>query len=225
MVDAGYNGRVEASIEELCGIKLDSFYLHAGEDKLYERENRYTFKNKCFYESHPIASYLVREQFISKLAPSIKSIEFDDDKATLIFGEYETDRYTEYITQTIQDAAVELATDVMNVFRNYKKYLKYRYGDVSRPFDYLCNHGKDIDIDIFRCTEFEDDFGVNRRFNLSEYWKELLVKNNVQKMDNRNIDDYLIFKKYYLKAEKFLPKNSKKRALVRRVVQLALGKK
>ncbi|WP_022755091.1 hypothetical protein [Butyrivibrio fibrisolvens] len=222
MVDAGYNGRVEASIEELCGIKLDSFYFHVGEDKLYERENRYTFTNRCFYEAHPIASYLVREQFISKLAPSIKGIEFSDDETKLIFGEYEENKYSEFVTQTIQDAAVDYATDVMSTLGNYTKYLKYRSGDVSRPFDYLCNHGKDLDISIFTCTEFEDDFGVNRRFNLSEYWKDLLVKNNVQKFDNRNLDDYLIFKKYYLKAEKLLPKKSKRRAIVRKAVKTIL---
>lgn len=224
MVDAGYNGRVEASIEELCGIKLDSFYFHVGEDKLYERENRYTFTNRCFYEAHPIASYLVREQFISKLAPSIKGIEFSDDETKLMFGEYEENKYSEFITQTIQDAAVDYATDVMSTLGNYTKYLKYRSGDVSRPFDYLCNHGKDLDINIFTCTEFEDDFGVNRRFNLSEYWKDLLIKNNVKKFDNRNLDDYLIFKKYYLRAEKLLPKKTKRRAVVRNAVKLILHK-
>lgn len=225
IVDAGYNGRVEASIGALCGIKLDSFYYHCEKDLLYDRSNRYSFMNRCFYREHPIISYLVREQFISKIAPSIKGIEFEGDEAKLVFGEFEMDQFSELITQTIQDAALDFAKDIMAVFGDVQELIRYRWGDASRPFDYLCNNGKETDISIFSCTIFEDDFGWEKRFNLAEHWKELQSINNVQRADNRHVDDYIIFKKYYLKAEKFLPKNSKRRAFVRGLVKFILRKK
>ena len=224
IVDAGYNGRVEAAIEELCGTRLDSLYLHAGEDMLYARQNRYSFENKRFYRATPKASFLIREQFISKIAPSVKKIGFEDNKAELIFGELEMDKFTEIITSSIQEAAVEFAQDMMQVFKDYKEYIKYQLGEASCPFDYLCNQGKEIDIGIFGCTEFEDDFGANQKYSLSDYWKEMLDKNNVQKIDGRNVSDYLIFKKYYLKAERFFPKGSKRRTLLRNTVKHLLGK-
>ena len=225
MVDAGYNGRVEGAIARLCGIKLDSFYFHIAEDKFYDSQCKYGFSNKCFYNAHPITSYLVREQFISKIDPPIKGIKFDGGIPQIIFGEKDVDIFTEYITGVCQKAAVEYAEDVEKVFGTNIDTIGFRREDASRPFDYLCNHGKDADINIFTCTEFEDEFGLSKSFNLSQYWRENLQKNNIQKMDNRNIDDYEIFRKYYLKAERFLPKNSKRRAVVRRFVKLALGKK
>ncbi len=224
IVDAGYNGRVEAAIGELTGIKLDSFYFHAGQDVLYERENRYAFKNRCFYNSHPIVSYMVREQFVSTLQPSVTGIEFIDDKPELKFGDHKADRYTEFITQTIQDSALLFAGDMMDSYSRYLKYIKYRPGDASRAFDHLCNQGKDIDIKIFSCTEFENDFAENVRLNLSDLWKELMEDNKVQTSDNRSMEDYKIFKKYYQKAEGILPKGSKRRAAVRNTVKFILRK-
>lgn len=224
VVDAGYNGRVEASIEELCGLRLDSFYLHAGEDMLYERENRYSFSNKRFYRATPITSFLIREHFLSQVAPSVSKIEFDGDDAHIIFSNLDMDKYTEYITLCIQNAAIEFANCMMNVFGKYQKYIKYQYGEASRPFDYLCNHGKETDISVFSSVVFEDLFGGNRKYNLAEYWRELLIKNKVQKLDSRNMNDYLIFKKYYLRLERILPKNSKRRALIRNTVKMILGR-
>ncbi len=225
IVDAGYNGRVEASIGALCGINLDSFYYHCEKDLLYDRSNRYSFVNRCFYREHPAISYLVREQFISKVAPSIKGIEFEGDEAKLVFGEFEMDQFSELITKTIQNAALDFAKDIMAIFGDMQELIRYRWGDASRPFDYLCNHGKETDIRIFSCTIFEDDFGWEKRFNLADHWLELQSINNVKRADNRHIDDFLIFKKYYLKAERFLPKNSKRRAIVRGLVKFVLRKK
>lgn len=221
IVDAGYNGRVEASIEELCGIRLDSFYFHTGQDKLYDRKRRYSFNNRTFYFGHPIISYLVREQFVSKVDSSVKKLEFEGDKPKLVFGKIDMDMFSQLVTRTMQNAALEYAKDFKRVFNNYLDYIGYRYGDASRPFDYLCFHGKRTDINIFSSTVFEDDFGVNKRYDLADYWDEWLTKANMQKYDN---PDYQIFEKYYLKAERFLPKNSKRRAVVRRMVKLVLGK-
>lgn len=225
IVDVGYNGRVEASIKALCGIGLDSFYFHAGEDRLYERENRYSFRNRCFYTGHPVTTYIVREQFISKIDPPIKGIEFDDDSANLIFGELEMDRYSVLITQTIQDAAVEYAKDLMKVFGEYQNKLSCRRADASRPLDCLFNRGKETDVKIYACTEFEDDFGCNRRFDLSDVWNEQITGNRIDEESAVNRADYAIFKKYYLKAERFLPKNSKRRAAIRKIVKLVLRAK
>ncbi len=223
IVDAGYNGRVEAAIAHLCGIQLTSFYFHVSQDVFYRRQTYYRFDNKCFYQEHPITSYLVREQFVSKIAPSVKEVVFSDGSAQIVFGDIDTDIFTEYITNTIQEAAIEYVQRVVDIFGNKMELLKCRYHDASRPFDYLCNHGKDIDISIFKCTEFEDDFGVGKTFNLSEYWRSFIDNSNVQKYDHDNMKDYEIFKKYYLKAEKFLPKESMRRALIRKVVKTILA--
>lgn len=222
IVDAGYNGRVESAIAKLCGIKLDSFYFHVAEDKFYDSQYKYGFSNKCFYNSHPITSYLVREQFISKLDPPIKGIEFNNGNSNIMFGNADIDEETEYITNICQNAAVEFAEDIAKVFGDYIEMIGFRRGDASRPFDYLCNYGKDLDINIFSHAEFEDDFGLSKNFNLSQYWKENLQRSNMQMVNNRNADDYEIFKKYYLKAERFLPKNSIRRAVIRKIVKLVL---
>ena len=229
IVDAGYNGRIEAAISRLCNIRLDSFYMHVGQDMLYERQQKYGFNNKCFYNYHPATTYLVREQFISKLDPPIKGIEFQGNVAQIKYGELEVNAYTKFVTTMIQNAALEFAQDMMAIYGDNLGYIKYRYIDASRPFDFLCGKGKDIDVEIFSCAEFEDDFGLGQRFDLSNYWKDcinrfkpIIVDGNI--CNTRNDADYEVFIKYYVEAEKLLPKGSKRRALVRRLVKMILRK-
>lgn len=174
--DVGYSGRVESALTTLLGYPIDSFYIHVGEEKCFDRAKKLGFKVEAYYEFQPVCTYLIREQFISELGPSVKGIDLINGKYELIYGTDDCDEQEREITELVQQGALDFIRDYMNVFGEFRSQLNYKRQEASIPWEYFLHRAKEADREIFKSIRFEDRFGENREFNLYEWWSDSMAR-------------------------------------------------
>ena len=183
--DMGYNGRVETALSSCLSFNIDSYYIHAYRELAYDRSKNIGFSINCFYEFQPVSTFLCREQIFSKLDASIKKIKKDEnDDWKLIFGENSISPATEWVTSAIQEGALQFIKDYKLIKDDFACNDNWRRIDASLPFEFYLHKSSYLDRMIFSSVKFEDNFGENVVFNLSEYWNENL---KLFKMNEKNV--------------------------------------
>ena len=93
-----------------------------------------------------------------KLAPSAIGYEEKDGEMHPVFEEYRYDFATDWMTRTMQNAALAFVRDMLGFFGD--RDLPYRREDMAFPFEYYLHFSKEPDRKVFACVAFEDAFGA-----------------------------------------------------------------
>lgn len=180
--DMGYNGRVESALTTLLGFKINALYLHVDKEIAFGRAKYNGLKIDSYYEYVPVITFLVREQFASKLSPSVIGLDISGETPKLIYGEDDISDEERVITSQLQEGILDFIADFSKTYKLFKSSLGYKRMDASLPLEVFLNESEDRDRKIFKVVEFEDNFGVGRKFNLYTYWNEML------RSKNKNVD-------------------------------------
>lgn len=234
LFDIGYSGRQETALSQMLGFPVDSLYIHSNSQMLNIRENMFGFKTKLFYDYKPKITGVVREHVFMKLAPSTIGYKEENGKLVPEFEKYKINSDTEIITNTMQEAALEFVEDVLSIFGDYNDILYYRKNDLAYTFEYFLHYSKDLDREILRCLEFEDDLGLGKTVNAVDFWNnELTLMKNATNIslineDNQNRQESVTmvcdiqqkppkkpFKRKCL--DFFLPKGTRRREFFRKI--------
>lgn len=176
LFDMGYNGRVETALASSLGFKVDSYYIHSYKELTYNRAKSNDFKIHAFYDFQPVTTFLCREQIFSKLDSSIKEVRENEKTGEweLIFGDYNISPAAEWVTRMIQRGAIQFIKDFKEMRDEFRNDLNWRRMDASLPFEFYMHKSTYLDRLIFSPVKFEDEFGENVVFNLTDYWQNNL---------------------------------------------------
>ena len=191
--DVGYSARGESILKENFGYNVTAYYVHINNDRPLGRMQKSQTAVKTLYPTTPFITGFIREQLMSELAPSC--LEYREQNGT--FGPYFEDVHfnlqTSFVTQTMQDAALDFVGDMVRIFGEDLQYLAYRPYDACMPLEYYFTESKELDRTLFRGTLFEDDMGMGKNINMFDLWQRDLQKwggaaNNVIFSHNGGID-------------------------------------
>lgn len=174
--DVGYSGRVELVLNKLLGFKIRSFYIHSNNEYLDKRCSLGEIENTCFYNYKPIVTGVVREHIISELALSTIGYTLEDGKIEPVFDAFEMNYPTVFVTQRLQNSALEFVKDMYSLFGSDAIELFAREYELSRPFEYYLHFSRSFDRNIFGDLEFEDDLGEGHTVGGIDFWNKSLAR-------------------------------------------------
>lgn len=218
--DIGYSGRVEAALCGLIGYPVNSLYVHTNGDISRGREQLFGFNTETFYQFKPSITGVVREHVFMKLAPSVIGYEEKDGEMHPIFEEYRYDFATDWMTRTMQNAALAFVRDMLGFFGD--RDLPYRREDMAFPFEYYLHFSKELDRKVFTCVAFEDAFGAGENVNAFDFWQNDLNNSGLQKYQ-AYISGRRRYGKIWRLADKLLPLGSKRREFVKKLYHKLFG--
>lgn len=218
--DIGYSGRVEAALCGLIGYPVNSLYIHTNHDIAGRREQFFGFSADTFYQFKPAISGVVREHVFMKLAPSAIGYEEKDGEMHPVFEEYRYDFATDWMTRTMQNAALAFVRDMLGFFGD--RDLPYRREDMAFPFEYYLHFSKELDRKVFTCVAFEDAFGAGENVNAFDFWQNDLNNSGLQKYQ-AYISGRRRNGKIWRLADKLLPLGSKRREFVKKLYHKLFG--
>lgn len=171
LFDIGYSGRTEAILSNLLGFAVNGFYIHSNGEILNARENAFGFTTKCFYQWRPNITGVVREHLLMKYSQSVTGYNFNNT-SEVIFDNCNLDNDVAWLTNRIQDAAMDFCRDLTSDFGQYLKFLYANNYDLALPCEYYIQLAKPLDRSIFSILDFEDDIGAGKSKNACEFWDE-----------------------------------------------------
>ena len=218
--DIGYSGRVEAALRGLLGYPVNSLYIHTNGDIACSRERFFGFTIDTFYQHKPSITGVVREHVFMKLAPSAIGYEEKDGEMRPVFEEYRYDFATDWMTRTMQNAALSFVRDMLRFFG--EAGLPYRREDMAFPFEYYLHFSKELDRKVFACVAFEDSFGEGRSVNAFEFWQNELNNSGLQQYQ-AYVSQHRRNGKIWRLADKTLPVGSRRRELAKKLYHTLFG--
>lgn len=174
--DIGYSARNEGIFSYLLNQEINTYYIHTNQDIAYKRAKMFNFNLHSFYDHGPAACVVLREHLFCELGPSCIAYNIDGEKVEPVFEEYDVDYKTYYVTNTIQQAALDFVNDFVDIFDEHYDELIYRKSDASMPYEYYLNHAKWIDRQMFSESSFEDDMWGGANVNFVTFWENNLKK-------------------------------------------------
>ena len=174
--DIGYSCRVELALHRLLGFPIKSYYVHSNNDAKNKREELGDIENEMFYQYKPIVTGVIREHIISELAPSTIGYRWKDGGVEPVFDRFEMTYPTYFITNRIQEEALQFVQDMYSIFGSEALTLYARDHELSRPFEYYLHFSRSIDRNLFADLEFEDDFGEGHSVSGIEFWNRCLQR-------------------------------------------------
>lgn len=227
LFDVGYSGRPEAALSNILGFPVNSLYIHTLKDLCNKRQKRYDCICRTFYDYKPAITGVMREHLLMELGPS--TIGYQKQNGTLVpVLEEKKESYTvDYVTQIIQEAAIDFIKDYIHLFDKYSSCMYARRYDLSLPLEYYLHNSKELDRQIFATMEFEDDMGEGRTISALEFWnneiaqRELHCKTSnctTEVIPNLYMDG--LFIKFYQLINKKCPYGSKQRELIKKIARV-----
>lgn len=158
--DVGYSCRIESILKNTFGFKITPHYIHINNDLPLLRAEKNKMKVNCFYSYSPGVTGILRELFISKMEPSCKFININDDGSVeLEFKDYNPSYIERYVMTCIQNSALRYVYDMVRIFKEDIYHLHCQREDTSLPLEYLQAMAKLTDRQMFAGIPFEDDMG------------------------------------------------------------------
>lgn len=220
LFDIGYSGRSESALNNVLGFTLDSYYIHSNSEVLDRRKKANNFKNELFYYYKPYITGVMREHMFMKLAPSTIGYQYTESGVEPIFENVEIHPATKYITEKVQNSALQFVCDLKEIFGEFLDELYFRKEDASQPFEYYLHYAKEFDRNIFSTLIFEDDFGEGKKLRAVDFWsKEIDRTLNIQK--NITHEDRVIPESRYIGVAKI---ESYDEEIIQKTSSLLFGK-
>ncbi len=171
--DVGYSGRTESILSSILGFPINSFYVHANSDILQERQSKFNFSTKLFYQWRPNITGVIREYMLMKYSASVLGYDFSKKgNNALIFSDFENDSKVKWFTNILQKAAMDFCRDFLEVFGQFLHKFAANNYDLALPCEYYIQLAKPFDREIFSALEFEDDVSMGQLVNACGFWKD-----------------------------------------------------
>lgn len=225
--DVGYNGRPEAALSSILGFPVNSFYIHTNKDLADKRQKRYGCKCENFYDYKPAITGVMREHLLMELGPS--TIGYKEVNGTLVpdFENWKENYSADFVTSSVQNAAIDFVRDYKNTFEKYTEYIYFRNYDLSLGFEYFLHNSKESDRRIFESIHFEDDMAEGKTITALDTWNNEISQkqlwNNVSSAPGGEILPNLymdgLFIKFYNLVNKHFPYGGRKRELIKKIAR------
>lgn len=171
--DMGYSGRIQGAICEALGEELDVLFIHSDEVRSFANQRKYGFEITNFYDFTPSVSGLLREHILSENSQSCIGYKRENGTIVPIFDEKEKPYSDIFVTDALQNGAIEFMEDFLKLFANYMEYLPYRNYEVSLPYEGFLSCSSKADYSIFSQSYFEDlVYGANENINIESFINE-----------------------------------------------------
>jgi len=176
--DVGYSGRPEFYLSMLCGKSVDTYFLNINADEALDYSKRGNFELKTFFPAKPTATGNAYELLLSKLAPSCIGYDCSKSKVEPVFEEYKSIYQVDYIVETMQIAAKDFVSDMVDIFGDNIDMLYYQDYYVTLPILSYFNAAQMIDRQPLSFVAFEDEIrsGGSRRM-IDDMLEDLNSKN------------------------------------------------
>lgn len=176
--DVGYSGRPEYYLSELCGKKIDTYFLNINKDEGLEYSSNGGYTLKTFFDAKPTSTGNAYEMLLSKLAPSCIGYNCDGDTVEPIFEKYDENYPVEHIIEVMQKAAIEFVQDITDIFGENIDILYYQDYYISLPIMAYINSANMLDKQPLSAVEFEDDIGFGKTRKMIYDMKQELDSKN-----------------------------------------------
>lgn len=166
--DIGYSARPELVLSKICQKPIDAYYINVNEQSAYENAKLGSFTIKTFLEYKPVVTGSIREILISKMGPSCIGYDCENEEIKPIFEEYSENIDYENTINIIQDSALDLVKDVLNIFGKALNEYDYYKQYTNIPLDIFINSSEKIDKEMLKLIVFEDDVGMGKDISISK---------------------------------------------------------
>ena len=188
--DIGYSARPEMFLSNLLKTPIDTYFCNINHSEAQRHAQIGGFKLKTFFDAKPTTTGHAYEMMLSALAPSCIGYDLSGDKVTPIFEKYENTYTVEFAMTTMQKAAEDFVTDMVEIFKDDIDVIYYQNYYISLPFMAYINSSKEIDKMPFSSVIFEDNVGLGEPLKMVTNWTKDLSLRNQATMDNLfNIDN------------------------------------
>ena len=173
--DIGYSGRPELYISNLCGYGIDTLFMNMNMDEALKHADMGNFKIDTFFEAKPSVTGFAYELIFSALAPSCIGYKIDENKVTPVFEEYNKTYPEEFVIRTMQEAALEFVSDMVNVFEDDLSSLYYQDYYTTLPIMAYINSSRIEDRLLFYSIDFEDNIRLKESSKMLDEWQKEIV--------------------------------------------------
>lgn len=154
--DAGYSGRIQKALSELCGHPVDAMFLHDNGHSTQTMAKSGNFTVHNYYGFNPLATDILRETFISENAPSCIGYEATQNGVNPVFEKQTGDYMKNFAIDLMQRAAVKYSSDFLDSFAEYLDFLSLRNEEAGYMFEYFCTKATEFDKYVFINYTIED---------------------------------------------------------------------
>lgn len=173
--DAGYSGRIQKALSDLCSHPVDALFLHDNGESTGRMARAGGFRVSCFYPYSPVVTDILRETFLSDTSPSCIGFERTKEGVRPLFGEEKEDAPRNFALHMMQRGALCFAHDLIQTFSHSLKMFDLRNVESGYLFEYFCKTATEFDRYVFIDHTIED--GVYSGFDglsLVYRWQENL---------------------------------------------------
>ena len=176
--DVGYSARPSYFISNLLNSSIDTYFCNINHSLSVRHAEMGKFKLKTFFDGKPSTTGHAYEMFISTLDASCINYDIVNDKVVERFDKYESISTVEFAINTMQNAAIDFVSDIVNIFGSDIDLLTFQNYYVSLPFLAYMNSAREIDRFPFSSTLFEDNLALGDPLKMVKIWKDELIAKN-----------------------------------------------
>ena len=176
--DIGYSARPSFYISSLLGEPIDTYFCNINHSEALRHAEMGGFRLKTFFDGKPTMIGHAYEMMVSALAPSTIKYDIVDGKVKEVFEEYYSSSTFEFAMNTMQEAAIDFVSTLINVFEEDINTLYFQNYYISLPFQAYLNSSREIDKYPFSSVIFEDDLSMGGLKKMIKVWQEELYFKN-----------------------------------------------
>lgn len=171
--DMGYSGRIQVAISQACGRGVDVLFVHQDYDRSVQMKRLGDFEIDSLYDFRPMVSGLFREHLLSDCAGSCIGYQATADGAVPVIEDSVKRCTDSFVVSSIQEGALAFVEDYLSRFGDLLDQLDYSPLEVSLPLESFMRHPSPVDLQIFRCSYFEDEvYGGRRELNIEQFLRD-----------------------------------------------------
>lgn len=230
--DIGYSGRPEAALSNILGFPVGSLYIHVNSEIAEKRQLQHHCPSATFYGYKPSITGVMREHLLMELGPSTIGYETIGGQLAPIFEPYEETYSSRFVTEVMQEAAIEFIQDYCKVYGSIRQNQVLPLEALSAPFEYYLHYSKEFDRLIFASLTFEDGINGAEEISAFNFWNQELINHGLGQAGNVEVgfsselagiyvDGVLV--KFYVKLYKWINKHFPKGGKARNVIKKFAG--
>lgn len=172
-VDLGYSGRIQGAVSAAVGRGVDVFFIHSDSKRYYEEKKRFQFQIYTFYDYTPCMSGLIREHLFSSVEGSCIGFRKEKDDVIPVLENEKKIYQDELVVRLLQRGAIDFASSYIEKLGKHFLEIPLKPVEVSFPFEGFLRFAKDVDLDIFSASYFEDMvYGAVKSLSVSQAVKD-----------------------------------------------------
>lgn len=179
-VDLGYSGRIQGAISAAVGYGIDVFFIHSDNKRYMEEKRRFQFQIHTFYDHTPCMTGMFREHLFSSVEGSCVGFRKENDEIIPILENGKKIFQDELIVNLIQKGALDFTTAYLTKWGKRFLEIPLKPVEVSFPFEGFLRFAKDVDLDLFSVSYFEDMvYGAVRSLSVSQAFRDHYYANQL----------------------------------------------